>query len=337
MKRHFSLLFVFLSFSANCQVDSVLNEFQITNPRTSFCVLTTTQGVTQNYEKNQTKGSKLITGVTKGKNFEIGSITKTFTGYLIYQEILAGRINLYDPIELYIEGLDERIKKITIHQLLTHTSGLRNNPQKTKKFSADPTKGYVKDVLLADLKKEKINLKKAGKINYSNLGVCILGLCLEKTRGESITDIFNKLMIEMGMVNSSVSLPDTNLLEGQNKGKKTQNWEFNYILPAGGIHSNIVDMGKYLDQNMAFYHSDSLYFKSLVTETDAEVAYLWFKTKLKNGMYLIWHNGETSGFSNYIAFIPEIELGLVILTNESSCDVEKLAVNIFNQLIYARK
>ena len=124
--------------------------------------------------------------------FEIGSITKTFTGLLLQDMIERGEMKLDDPVARYLPKLvrmpTRNGKEITLFHLVTHTSGLPRNPENLDPKRADnPLAEYTAEKLNAYLSGFKLTRQPGAKFEYSNLGSGLLGHVINHadTRTES--------------------------------------------------------------------------------------------------------------------------------------------------------
>src|SRR6185503_7750875 len=121
--------------------------------------------------------------------FEIGSITKTFTGTLLAWYVNRGQVKLTDKITKFLPDSvagNPELQSITLLNLINHTSGLARIPDNLITHAADPLnpyKDYTKDLLYRYLKTCKLESKPGEKYSYSNLAVGLLGSILETVSG----------------------------------------------------------------------------------------------------------------------------------------------------------
>ena len=116
--------------------------------------------------------------------FRLGSITKQFTAMAIMILADQGKIKLDDPIGKYLEFAPKTWDGITIHHLLTHTSGVHSytaDPEYVKKMAMPET---VKS-MIARFKDTPLDFKPGEKFSYSNSGYFLLGAIIEKAAGTS--------------------------------------------------------------------------------------------------------------------------------------------------------
>jgi CubicO group peptidase (beta-lactamase class C family) len=190
--------------------------------------------------------------------FEIGSITKVFTGILLADTILQKKAALNDPISMFLpEGTipeNSPLSKITLFDLATHTSGL---PRLPSDFSVDqnptsPYNHYTRDRLFKYLSgfDGKI-FGESGKYLYSNLGFGLLGEILANINNTTYSKLLQDVILDpLHMQNtfvqvSSASIPGRlkeKFAVGHDKGNPTSYWSLNAFAGAGGIVSSAYDL-----------------------------------------------------------------------------------------------
>ncbi len=262
--------------------------------------------------------------------YEIGSISKVITG-----------LAFYDIARNYKIAVDERINlssslhRLTYRNLYTHTSGIIDNPTNISKGN-DPTKSYTIDKFHYFINKYKLIDSCIGKFSYSNTGVMLLSLCMENITKKSINYIIDNKINEIGLPNTTIVNYRllNNLHKGYNENNVLQsNWDFNYFVSAGGIHSNGNDMLKLISYFLGLHKkSDYLdFFKSQYLDDNIEIStFLFIDRNYKNIVY--WHNGGTNGFSSHISFSTKNDNGYCILTNKD-VDLDNLVAKL-NMIFY---
>lgn len=261
--------------------------------------------------------------------YELGSITKTFTGTLIAKAVDEGLISLDEPISTYINFNSEETFP-TVLQLLTHTSGyptLFENETMAENIEAgvNPFMGISKDTLIAEATENLPDMTQAHPYEYSNFNAALLGLLLEAVYGTNYYDLANTFVADQ------LQLPNTYLFE--NELELGNNWVWSpedAYAPAGAMVSNIEDMLLYLDMQMNpevdvparpwidLSHQSLVTIDATTEENNAlnirhdEMAYLWILDTENN---IIYHDGSTEGYTSYIGFNPEEQIGVVVLAN----------------------
>jgi CubicO group peptidase (beta-lactamase class C family) len=263
--------------------------------------------------------------------YEIGSITKTFTGTLLAHAILEKKINLEDDIRKYLPeqypNLQLKNQPILIKHLANHTSGLVSFPSEDIAaqlgFDAtNPYKHYTSDMVLAYLHKVKMDTIAGIKSSYSNYATGLMGIILEKTYKMPYEDLVKKYITTPLSMKASKIILTTEDLKNTAKphdadGKLTSYWDITGLGAAGAIRSNIKDMLLYAKANRAGVNealklAQKTTFKQSAT---SETGLYWQLNTTKTGDVITWHNGGTGGFSTFCGFMKDKNIALVVLAN----------------------
>ena len=259
--------------------------------------------------------------------FNIGSVTKTFTALAIMQFVEQGKIDVDNPISKYLPDCPIPEKnKITIHQLLTHTSGLYD---------------YANSEVIFDmLYKRSINemipyvygsgllFNPGDSVSYSSGGYILLGSVIEKVSGMTYKQYLNeKIFKPAGMKNSDLLFAE-DISPNKAEGYKQIDREkfINRKLldfptsSAGGIFTTVNDLFLYKKALFGFELLSRDYLKILLSVKTIEipgagrVAYAWWIDKV-NGSQRIYHTGGTPGFSSSLDIYPDLGFTIIIVSN----------------------
>jgi CubicO group peptidase (beta-lactamase class C family) len=128
---------------------------------------------------------------TPQTKFRLGSITKQFTAMaiLILQE--RGKLAVQDKIKKYLPDAPKAWDEITIHHLLTHTSGIPNYTENLDFLRTLPVRVTLKE-LIAKFKDKPLDFKPGDKFKYSNSGYILLGQIIENASGENYPRFMNE-------------------------------------------------------------------------------------------------------------------------------------------------
>ncbi len=277
--------------------------------------------------------------------FEIGSITKTFTGLILADMVLKREVGIHDPVERYlptnvkVPTFGER--KITLEDLATHTSGLPRlpdnlNPKNPLNPYADLTEEQVYDCL----SRVKLSSRPGDKYEYSNLGMGLLGLALSRRAGSSYDELVqSRVLTPLRMKNTYINLSAVEKgrlsIPHDADGDVTSYWDIPVLSGAGAIKSTINDMAIYLVANM-FERPTPLQEIIEFAQKPRHDAGMGMKIGLawhimKDGQ-TVWHNGGTGGFRSFIGFESKKQIGVVLLCNSASELVDLIGVDILNIL-----
>lgn len=262
----------------------------------------------------------------KAAVFRIGSITKSFTALAILQLVQQHKIRLQDTLHQYIPNFPIKQYPVTIEQLLTHTSGIKNyfeikNPAREKEHYT-PREGiaYFEDAPLL--------FEPGTRYQYSNSNYYLLGYIIEKVSGMSYSNYLQKNIFDVAGLQhtcyGTVKNPGDHLVKGFSKfdGKMedAELEEITTIYAAGGLLSNATDL---LRWHRALFNGN-LISKALLDKatqpfrlkdgTSAEYGYGWFLSNI-DSIKTIEHSGSTDGYQSDLVYIPDKDLRIITLFN----------------------
>ena len=264
----------------------------------------------------------------------LGSITKQFTAMLILQLAEAGKIDLQAPVTKYLpEYPKESGDKITIHHLLTHTSGIPNYTSFPKFFEDESRTPYTPDMFLKVFEDKDLDFEPGKQFSYSNSGYFLLGVLAEKLTGKSYEDLLHEKVFKPLSMNATGYDNHADILKNRATGYEKQ--AGNYVnsryldmsIPyaAGSLYSTAEDL--YL-WDQALYTNTilsqkymELYFKPYISAWgDNHYAYGWgvgYENlgKSTDSIYTISHGGGINGFNTNIARTPSDKSLVVLLNN----------------------
>ncbi len=264
---------------------------------------------------------------TPGTVSTIGSITKQFTGAAILKLEEDGRLSVGDPIGRYFPDVPADKSAITLHHLLTHSSGL-GDPEEYGDFMPVETDTFVRAVLTQPL------LFKPGEgYEYANANFSLLGVIVEKLSGESYEAFLRKrLLLPSGMFETGYILPvwgEGRLAQGYLDGKlwgtvlgrpMAPDGPYWALRANGGIHSTAYDMLRWaralLGGRVLSAESLEKYWTPHVSEGgDTFYGYGWSIATGAGGAKVVTHNGGNGIFFADMAIVPEAGLAVFLMTN----------------------
>ncbi len=260
--------------------------------------------------------------------FEIGSMTKQFTAISILMLMEKGKLDLDDEITKFIPGYPTNGNKITIHHLLTHTSGIKNFTS-VKGLNAIAKKDLSPSELIDFFKDEPIDFIPGEKFKYNNSGYVILGHIIEKTTGMSYADFVEKQIFEKLEMTASQYASHREVIQNRASGYHNGNGYINsraisYTLPysSGALMSNINDMLKWqeaIKNNLLISKKTTEKAFTNYTLNNGEhinYGYGWH-VKTINGVTVREHGGAIFGFKSMGVSLPDEDIYVIGLNN---CD-----------------
>jgi CubicO group peptidase (beta-lactamase class C family) len=259
--------------------------------------------------------------------FEIGSIGKTFTGLLLAQMAVQGKVDLRDPVrELLPSGLAAPPKglEITLLDLATHHSGLPRMPDNAGPGDHRETyTNYHASDLYDFIKQHGLAKPADTEFLYSNIGFAVLGAALANRAQTSYPELLQRQITgPLRMKDTVIALsPEqrSRFMQGYDRERRpTPAWDLDAFAPAGGIRSTAGDMLTYLEAQL---HPERTPFASALAQSqrlrasvagNVGIALAWMHNP-DTGFY--GHGGATGGFTSYACFDPHRDLAAVVLLN----------------------
>ncbi|GGD51781.1 hypothetical protein GCM10011514_15010 [Emticicia aquatilis] len=315
------------------RIDSLVRPYIQMQHTAGICVAFIKDGKTITYSYGEVKKDEKQLPDADKTFFEIGSISKTFTGILLADEVVKGKMSLDDPINKYLpDSIGKMAYKgvqITLKTLSNHTSGFPRLPMNLYKLGDDlnnPYKNYDIDRMYSYLKTFKPYREVGVNYEYSNFAVGLLGTILAQQNQLTYEELLlQKICKPLKLENTKISLYATdknNFAQGYNeKGKATSAWDLNMLAGAGGIRSTTNDMAKYVEANMTkapkqLQEAIDLSQKVTFESGQNTVGLGWHITKRKRNT-IYQHSGGTGGFRTFVGFDKERQIGVVVLSNSA--------------------
>ena len=268
--------------------------------------------------------------VTKDTLFQIGSITKTFTGTLLMKLVEEGSLDLDATIRTYLPDFrvaDEQVsKQVTIQHLLTHTSGWFGDFFHDTGPGADAGAKYVAD--MAGLEQ----LAPLGQVwSYNNAGFFLVGHVIETVTGQPYQQVLRKKVLEpLGLENTFFDPGDVityRFATGHDAMQVARPWALpRAAYPIGGITCSISDLLAYAAFHMGDgYTPDgkTLLRRESLAQMQIPQVTVWKKehwglTWSVNDTYgtrLVSHGGGTMGQVSQLILVPQKQFAIAVFTN----------------------
>jgi CubicO group peptidase (beta-lactamase class C family) len=260
--------------------------------------------------------------ITPDTQFEIGSMTKVFTGLLLADAVRAGKVTLDAPV-----GAPFAPSRVTYLQLATHTSGL---PRLPKGFSAsDPVNPYAENNLaeLAKAFAAAAQTARPAAAAYSNFGFAVLGQAVAGAWNRPYAALLTeRVLAPLGLRDTVTSWRDADsrrLAPGHNETGPAGNWDLNAFAPAGALVSTTRDLARFVQACLGLIETpltDVLADAArprVPGDTAARQQALGWIVETRGASTIVWHNGGTGGYRSFVAYDRTKRAGLVLLTNHT--------------------
>lgn len=260
--------------------------------------------------------------------YEIGSITKTFTGTILADMVIKGEMALDDPANAYLETgcqLNDTLSTITLLHLATHTSGLPSLPQLEPEDPQNPYAALTMEMLCGIIDTFTIP-RDQGLYEYSNMAMGILGNALASHDGTDYESlVIERICKPLKMSDTRITLNDamrSRLATPYDPTlHETKNWDIPSLAGAGALRSTCVDMLTYAVASMN-YDAEPLgasfelaHSSQVKPPQGPEMGLGWHIAR--DGISR-WHNGGTGGYASMMVVIPDSSIAVVVLSNTAA-------------------
>lgn len=351
-----ALLWLIMATKASAQiavaqvkrVDSLLSSiYSATSPGISI-------GIVAGGKTLFTKGYGIKDIVTKehnssSTNFNIASLTKQFTAMAVLQLAEQHKLSLTDNLTAYLPTLNKNVAgKITIQQLLTHSSGLIDHYDYAD--SKNLKHAHNIDVFNAIKNIDSTYFEPGSHFRYSNTAFCLLALIIEKASGMRYNDYMKEHVFKpAGMTHTAVwnehetvYSPTTGytLDSATNSFRKSQAEEHIFFSTEGdgGIYTSVEDYIKWfkaLQGGKVFSNAIVSQARKMEFEIDKTkrlgYGFGWF-VDAGTQPVKVYHSGDNSGFRTFSFTIPGESFLIVIFANRDDINIEELAQKIYSIL-----
>jgi len=258
---------------------------------------------------------------TPDTKFRLGSVTKQFTAALILLMQQEGKLNINDPVSKYLPDAPKAWEKITLANLLGHTSGIPNFTS-FKEFGAWSASAHTWDEEYAFFKDKPLDFEPGTKFSYSNSNYEVLGGILEKVSGKKYGDLLReRIFVPLGMNDSGLDSDELVLLkraEGYKPGPKgltvARSESMSVPFSAGSIYSTTGDLLKW---EHGLFGGKVLSADSLKVMTTPGLGRYGLGVMVHNvdGVNIVDHGGGIEGFNTNLMYVPEKRICVVVLAN----------------------
>ena len=278
--------------------------------------------------------------------FQSGSVGKQFTATAVMMLVEEGRIKLDDPITNYLKGTPASWQQVTVRELLSHTAGFSDYPEKF-----DFRKDYTEKDLLKIVEGIPLAFAPGTKWSYSNLGYLTLGVLIHQVTGKFYGDFLQERIFQpLGMTTTRI-ISEADIIPNRAAGYRLVKGELKnqeWVSPTlnttadGALYFSILDLAKW---------DAALYTEKLLRRSSLEE--MWTPVKLKNGQpnpdhygfgwsieskdgrRVLDHGGAWQGFKTHISRYVDDKLTVVVLCNLDSADPGRITDHVAKMYLAA--
>lgn len=302
------------------------------------------------YQKAYGKANlELDANLTTENIFQLGSMTKQFTAVAILMLEEQGKLNTSDTISKFIPAYPNG-NSITIHHLLTHTSGIKDFT-KMKSLQEIAQKEMTPEMMVNFFKNEPVDFQPGEKFDYNNSGYVLLGYIIELVSGETYENFIQKYIFDKAGMTHSRYASDRQIIRQRAYGYQKRESGYvnktiiNFSVPysSGSIMSTLSDMLKWqnaLNNNLLLKAENSrkAFQQYKLNNGDKfTYGYGWHIREI-NGVVTREHGGSIFGFKSMGVYIPSEDIYVVGFSNcdcnsptQVTLDIAKLVLANFTK------
>lgn len=263
--------------------------------------------------------------------YELASVSKQFTAVAALMLVDEGKLSLDEPVAKFVPGASSQWEPIRLRHLLTHTSGLPEFHFRPDRVSALSFMRYTNDMQLEDIRRARLLFAPGTKFQYSNAGIELVGLIVEKVSGQPFnTFVRDRILTPAGMTDTRFK--DASEVIPHRAGGYTlregvvKRWTLTQTLQSldvdafGGLLSTVGDLTKWENALAAGRFLKPETWKTAWTPyafPDGKLSNYgmgWSVENTKHGRR-IWHTGHTGTF---LMRLPDKKLTIIVLSNLGS-------------------
>lgn len=280
--------------------------------------------------------------------FDIGSITKVFTGLLLTDMAQRGQVALDDPVSKCLASASTPVpaapREMSLVDLATHTAGLPLRPDNlVSKDPQNPYAGYSDQALLDFVARVQQSQPVGTAYEYSNVGFGLLGLALSRCVGvpyEALVE--QRITGPLGMADTRMAL--TADMAGRvatghdNELRPVPHWDMGALAGAAGFRSTATDLAKFLEAVLGLHDSELRAAMDAMIATRrpggmkpaTHMALAWNLID-EGGQLIAWKNGSVGGFRTFLGYDPAARIGVIALANAQTSDgVDDIGLHILD-------
>jgi CubicO group peptidase (beta-lactamase class C family) len=264
--------------------------------------------------------------------FNVASFTKQFTAAAVLRLEADGKLKTGDSIGKYLENVPADKAAITIHQLLTHTSGLARGQSGRNNTTRDET--------VAKILKQSLAANAGERFIYSNNGYHLLAAVIEKVSGQTYAEYLSEKLFQPAGISRTGVYQDPKwnndaIAQTYNEWMKLEaftDWNKNWNYGSGSIVSTANDLYKWFlalsgDKILPREEKEKLFAGYIAADDEnTSYGYGWFVRKLSDGNNLVFHGGDNRGYHSEFRRYVEDERIIIILANYEMLEPDGVAV-----------
>jgi len=309
-------------------------------------------GIVQDGQLGYAKGfgaSNIETGapVTPEMLFRLGSTTKMLTATAVATLAAEGKLDFSDTVGKHVKGLDAAVAALTINQILSHTSGLKDtavmNGRHDDAALGEEIRAWKSDWLFT---------RPGAIFSYANPGFWLAGYVAESVAGKPYADVMEERVFVPAGMTSSTLRPTMAMTRALSQGHEIVNQKMAVLRPApdnaanwpaGSVFSNLADLSRFITALMNGGKIDgkqvlpSKVVAALTTPhadmPGSHAKYGYGLDVEEIGGVIVWsHAGSRAGYGSYIGMLPGRQAGVIVLCNQTGQSLPRTSARIMAML-----
>lgn len=290
--------------------------------------------------------------------YEIASVTKTFTGYLMAKAVLNQKISLNDDIRKYLNGnypnLEYKGHPITVKDIITHTARLPYNIKQMEEIMkkngednirakdimfeiATAYKKATRETFLNELHEAEIDTIPGTKYSYSNNGANLAGHILETVYNKDFERLLEEHIFSKAKMNSSYTQHSSQKTVANGYNENGELMPFLTLENGYGAEGSIKSTTSDIINYMKFLLKKDENVKEALSEKfklgERSIGYFWRIKKNEIGVKYYYHGGGAFGTRNMLYIIPELNIGIHLISNVAGASSSRALHNAGYNLI----
>ena len=279
--------------------------------------------------------------------FRLGSTTKMMTAAAVATLAAAGKLDFADPAGKHVHGLDPAIAALTIHQILSHTSGLKDEAVMNGRHDETALGDEIRQ-----WKADRLFTRPGAIYSYSNPGFWLAGLVAESASGKPFADVMEELVFAPIGMTSTTLRPTMAMTRALSQGHAVDNGSAAVVRPladntanwpSGSVFSNVADLARLTIalMNAGEVAGKQRIPKEVVTALTTPHADIpGSRAKYGYGLQIdtrgsepYWsHGGARTGYGSYIGMLPTRHAALIVLANRTGENLPRIRARIMAML-----
>jgi CubicO group peptidase (beta-lactamase class C family) len=270
---------------------------------------------------------------TAQSKFDIASVSKTFVATLVLMLQERGKLSAQDPICKYLDDCPDAWREVTIHHLLTHTSGITNYTELPEQFEMRALASFLPNALTR-IRKMPLNFKPGEKWSYSNTGYSLLHNIVERVSGKSYDAFLREAILDpLKMTNTGVfekpgirHLIVKNRAVGYTDGVgplENAPWVYPSYHGGIGMYSTVEDM---------YLWGQSFYTQRLLSKKTIDTAFTPVKNNYGYGWFVfnkakhkfVMHGGGIPGYGLTFSLYPDDKVTIFVASNLDTAPTDQI-------------